>query len=143
MRVKAVEALAAGKAIVASPLAVEGLDLAHEKQCLLATSDEEFVRAVTRLLREPELRSHLARAARVWACANLGWARPVASTTVATCLLATGPRRRGALYPRRPAGDAEHRPHLVRTGDTAGEAYSRGPRAVRGQALGGDCVAAA
>jgi polysaccharide biosynthesis protein PslH len=77
MRVKAVEALAAGKAIVASPLAVEGLDLAHEKQCLLATSDEEFAQAVARLLREPELRSHLAKAARAWACANLGWARPV------------------------------------------------------------------
>jgi glycosyltransferase involved in cell wall biosynthesis len=79
MRVKVLEALAAGKAIVASPLAIEGLDVAHEEQVVLAETDQQFCEAIGDLLRNPERRAALATRARTWACANLTWEKSVAS----------------------------------------------------------------
>ncbi len=78
MRVKVLEALAAGKAVVATPRAVEGLDVAHGRELLIAETATDFADAIARLLLDPELRAGLARAARDWAEANLGWARTVA-----------------------------------------------------------------
>jgi len=75
MRVKVLEALAAGKAVVASPRAVDGLDVTNGDQVLLADTDQEFAVAIVRLLREPERRVELARRARAWAAANLGQER--------------------------------------------------------------------
>ncbi len=72
MRVKVLEALAAGKAVVASPRAVEGLDVVNGDQVLLAESDQEFAAAIIGLFREPARRVELARRAREWAAANLG-----------------------------------------------------------------------
>jgi glycosyltransferase involved in cell wall biosynthesis len=77
--VKILEALAAGKAVVASPLAVEGLEVEHGRQLLLAESDEEFATAVTELLDHPEKRAAIARTARQWACENLDWQASVAA----------------------------------------------------------------
>lgn len=73
MRVKVLEALAAGKVLVASPLAAEGLDLADGEQIVLARSDAEFADAIVGLLSDPGRRAALAARARAWACANLGW----------------------------------------------------------------------
>ncbi len=73
MRVKLLESLAAGTAVVASKLAAEGLALADGEQILLAESDDEFVAAIERLLADPDLRVSVARGAREWACAHLGW----------------------------------------------------------------------
>jgi glycosyltransferase involved in cell wall biosynthesis len=73
MRVKVLEALAAGKAVVASPLAVEGLDLLDGEQVVLAESDPEFSQAIARLFDFPDQRTTMARRARAWACANLDW----------------------------------------------------------------------
>jgi glycosyltransferase involved in cell wall biosynthesis len=73
MRVKVLEALAAGKAVVASPLAVAGLDVVHGQQVLLAETDEQFRAAIVQLLADPQRRVQLARQARAWACANLQW----------------------------------------------------------------------
>ncbi|HKU63109.1 MAG TPA: glycosyltransferase [Gemmatimonadales bacterium] len=75
MRVKVLEALAAGKAVVASPRAVDGLSVANGKQVVLAETDEEFATAIVELLREPQRRLELARRAREWATANLGQER--------------------------------------------------------------------
>jgi glycosyltransferase involved in cell wall biosynthesis len=75
MRVKVLEALSAGKAVVASSRAVEGLDIVSGEHALLAESDEDFVRQVLWLLRHPEERGALARRARAWSVANLGWDR--------------------------------------------------------------------
>jgi glycosyltransferase involved in cell wall biosynthesis len=79
MRVKVLEALAAGKAVVASPLAVEGLDVTDGEQVVLAETDQQFADAIGGLLRDPERRATLARRARAWACANLGWENSVAA----------------------------------------------------------------
>jgi glycosyltransferase involved in cell wall biosynthesis len=73
MRIKVLEALAAGKAVVASPLAVAGLDVVDGRELLLAESDAEFAQAVTLLLDDEPRRVELAGAARRWAEAHLGW----------------------------------------------------------------------
>jgi glycosyltransferase involved in cell wall biosynthesis len=79
MRVKVLEALAAGKATVASTLAIEGLGLADGEQIALAEHDEQFAAAITRLLAEPDRRAALAGSARAWARANLSWDGPIAA----------------------------------------------------------------
>jgi glycosyltransferase involved in cell wall biosynthesis len=73
MRVKMLEALAAGKAVIASKRAVEGLDVMNGQQVILAEEDQEFVDAILDLLRNREKRSALAMNAHTWAVANLGW----------------------------------------------------------------------
>ena len=77
MRVKVLEALAAGKAVVASSLAVEGLEVSDGQEVLIADSDDEFSAAVLSLLTDPERRAELAGQARTWALANLGWENAV------------------------------------------------------------------
>jgi glycosyltransferase involved in cell wall biosynthesis len=74
MRVKVVEALVAGKAVVASPLAVEGLALEPGRHALVAESGA-FADAVSSLLADRDRRVELARAAREWARENLRWER--------------------------------------------------------------------
>jgi len=71
MRVKVIEALAAGKATVASRRAVEGLDLTDGEHVLLAESDHEFAEAIVALLENADLRRTIAGNAREWALANL------------------------------------------------------------------------
>jgi glycosyltransferase involved in cell wall biosynthesis len=78
MRVKVLEALAAGKALVASPLAVSGLDVVDGEQVILAEGEDEFVEALSRLLGDPARRAALGAQAHAWAEANLGWDRSVA-----------------------------------------------------------------
>lgn len=73
MRVKVLEALAAGKALVASPLALEGLAVRAGEHLLIADGDEQFADAITRLLADRELRAALGRQARSWAEEALDW----------------------------------------------------------------------
>jgi polysaccharide biosynthesis protein PslH len=75
MRVKLLEALAAGKAVVATPRAAEGLAVTHGRELLLAESERDFAAAIVRLLGDIDRRMGLARAARTWAEANLSWQR--------------------------------------------------------------------
>jgi glycosyltransferase involved in cell wall biosynthesis len=79
MRVKVLEALAAGKAVVASPLAAEGLDVLAGEQVMLAETDQQFGEAIVGLLTDPDKRSSLAKRARAWACTNIGWEKSVAA----------------------------------------------------------------
>jgi polysaccharide biosynthesis protein PslH len=74
MRVKVLEALAAGKALVATPLAVAGLDVSDGKHLLLAGTSTAFADAVSRLLDDPAVRGALGREARAWALEQPGWA---------------------------------------------------------------------
>jgi polysaccharide biosynthesis protein PslH len=73
MRVKMLDAMAAGKAVVATPLAVEGLDVRHGEQLLVAGDADAFVAAVASLLDDAGRRRELAQAARAWAESNLSW----------------------------------------------------------------------
>lgn len=78
MRGKVLEALGAGKALVATPRAVEGLDAVPGEHFVLAVSEDEVVEAVSDLLADSAKRRDLARRAREWASANLTWDGPVA-----------------------------------------------------------------
>ncbi len=67
MRVKVIEACAAGKALIASATAVEGLELRPGVEFEPANSDEEFVHCAIYLLKNPQRRDRLGEAARQWA----------------------------------------------------------------------------
>lgn len=78
MRVKMIEALGAGKAVVASALAAEGLDLRPGEEFVLANSDEEFVQSSIELLSSPQRRKALAKGALRWrkrSQSSAGWLR--------------------------------------------------------------------
>jgi len=73
MRVKVAEALAAGKAVVASSLAVEGLDVISSEHVVVAERDADFATAISDLLANPDRRNALAVNARRWARSALTW----------------------------------------------------------------------
>lgn len=79
MRVKVAEALAAGKAVVATARAVEGFEVTSGDQLLLGQSDDELANACLTLLRDPARRAELGARARAWALQHLGWDEPVAA----------------------------------------------------------------
>jgi glycosyltransferase involved in cell wall biosynthesis len=73
MRMKVLEALAAGKALVATPRAAEGVEATPDVHFLVAGSEDELVDALSALLLNQERRRALAVSARAWAEQNLGW----------------------------------------------------------------------
>lgn len=73
VRIKAVEALAAAKPVVATSLGVEGLGLRDGVHFQHAESDPEFTSALIRLLSDPAERDRLSCGALEWAHA---WCRP-------------------------------------------------------------------
>jgi glycosyltransferase involved in cell wall biosynthesis len=73
MRVKVLEAMAHGKAVAATPLAVRGLPLDATAAVAVADGLEPFAQTVLRLLEDDERRSELGRRARSWAQA---WMAP-------------------------------------------------------------------
>jgi glycosyltransferase involved in cell wall biosynthesis len=77
MRGKVLEALGAGKALVATPRAVEGLDAVAGVHYRLAATEDEIVAAASELLADAASRAALARSAREWACSHLTWDKSV------------------------------------------------------------------
>lgn len=75
MRVKVVEALAGGKAVVATPRAIEGLAVDHGTHLVVAEDAQQIATEVVRLLESADARVTLARDARAWAVANLSQER--------------------------------------------------------------------
>lgn len=76
IRVKIVEAMAAGRAIVSTSLGWEGLPhVIPGRHLLLADEPHEFAAAAVRLLQDPELRAALARSARELAETRYDWRR--------------------------------------------------------------------
>jgi glycosyltransferase involved in cell wall biosynthesis len=79
MRMKVLEALAAGKALVATPRAAEGVEATPGEHYLLAAGEDQLVDDLARLLLDPRLRRSLGEQARAWATENLGWDRGLAA----------------------------------------------------------------
>jgi glycosyltransferase involved in cell wall biosynthesis len=79
MRVKVLEALAAGKAVVATPRALAGLDLTPGEQALVAETDSDLGAALVALLEDPDRRRRMGTAARAWALEHLGWEHAAAA----------------------------------------------------------------
>jgi glycosyltransferase involved in cell wall biosynthesis len=73
MRVKVIEALFAGKAVVAYPTAVDGLAVQTGRELLLAETPGEFAASVATLLDDRTQRERLATAARRWSIENVSW----------------------------------------------------------------------
>jgi GT2 family glycosyltransferase/glycosyltransferase involved in cell wall biosynthesis len=73
LRVKALEAWAMGKAIVATPLACAGVGARDNENVLLAEDPATFAAAIVRLLRDPQLRRQLGQAGRQMVSATYSW----------------------------------------------------------------------
>ena len=73
VRIKVLDALARGKALVATSRAVEGLGLVEGEHAWIRDDDKAFADAVVALLRDDRARERLGATARAWAEASLGW----------------------------------------------------------------------
>ena len=93
-RLKLLEAFAAGKAVVATPLAAEGLDVRHGGALLLPEDDAGFAAEVLRALDDAPLRERLAATARAHVVAHHDWSA-IAEPWLAAVeeAVAVGPRR--------------------------------------------------
>lgn len=72
-KLKVLEAMAMGRAVVTTPVGAEGLDARDDVEMEIATTDEEFARKVSALLRDPQRRDRMAEAARVLAERDYAW----------------------------------------------------------------------
>ena len=72
-RLKVLEAMAMGKAIVSTALGCEGFDLIADQELVIADAPAEFAAAVLALLGDPERRERLSRAARRFAESRYDW----------------------------------------------------------------------
>ncbi len=72
-RLKLLEAMAMGKAIVATRLGAEGFPVQHEREMVLADTPDAFAAAVVELLRSPERREELGRAGRRFVEERYDW----------------------------------------------------------------------
>lgn len=78
-RVKVLETLAAGKALVATPVATAGIEgIVDGRELLVREDPRALAAAIAELLADPDRRGRLGAAARDWAEANAGWRRVVA-----------------------------------------------------------------
>jgi sugar transferase (PEP-CTERM/EpsH1 system associated) len=72
-RIKIFEAMAMGKAVVSTTMGAEGLPVRHGENIVLADDPADFARQVVHLLRDPQRRAQLGRAARQLVEENYGW----------------------------------------------------------------------
>jgi glycosyltransferase involved in cell wall biosynthesis len=72
-RLKILDALAMGKAIVATSMALEGIDVVPERDVLVADDPARFVAQVVRLVDEPGLAARLGASGREFAVREFSW----------------------------------------------------------------------
>ena len=70
VRVKIIEGMALGKAIIATPMAVEGLSVSHKKNIYIAGNAKQFVDAILYLLYNPDFAKQLGTNAAAYADAH-------------------------------------------------------------------------
>lgn len=64
-KLKILDAMAMAKAIVAHPIACEGINVTHHRNILLAENENSFIEHIDTLLKSSDIRESLGRAARV------------------------------------------------------------------------------
>lgn len=74
-RLKVLDAMAQGKAIVSTTVGCEGISVNHGKNIIVADSDEGFAANVVSLFRAPHERDRLGRAARNLAESSYSWTK--------------------------------------------------------------------
>jgi glycosyltransferase involved in cell wall biosynthesis len=72
MRIKVLDGLCAGKPVVGTARAFEGLDVTDGVEAIVANGNEELVEACVRLLRDPAERERLGTSAFAWAREHVG-----------------------------------------------------------------------
>ncbi len=72
-RLKLLQAMAAGCAIVSTHVGAQGLDVQSGREMMLADDPETFARATAALLRDPALRQKLGAAAHTLVCEQYDW----------------------------------------------------------------------
>lgn len=72
---KVLEALAMGLTVVATPLSVDGIAVQHEREVLIAESDDDLVESIVRLLGDSALRAQLSATGRVLIEEQYSWSR--------------------------------------------------------------------
>lgn len=72
-RLKILDALSMGKPIVATTMALEGIDVEPDRDVLVADTPEAFVRQIARVAADAALRRSLAQNARVFAERHFSW----------------------------------------------------------------------
>jgi len=72
---KVLEAMYAKRPVVASPIAVEGIEGSRGRDFLVCESQRDFVDVVVRLLRSPDMRKELGEAAHRLVTAEFSWQR--------------------------------------------------------------------
>jgi glycosyltransferase involved in cell wall biosynthesis len=73
MRLKILQAMAMGKAIVSTTLGAEGITAVDGRDIILANSETEFAASVTRLIQDKPLRTAMGRNARDLVCNQYTW----------------------------------------------------------------------
>ena len=124
-KLKVVEALSSGVPVVATSLAVEGLDLRPGEHFLAAESDSELVSAVARILEDPESAAAMARRGREHVVDRYSWGRIVGELGEWLDFLKNEPRRGAAL----PESPVYYPP--VESGETANKNVSQPRQAVQ------------
>ncbi len=66
-RLKLIEAMASGKAVVSTPMGAEGFSVKHDRELLLIENEPEFAEAIIHLLSHPEDRNRIGGSARQFA----------------------------------------------------------------------------
>jgi glycosyltransferase involved in cell wall biosynthesis len=89
-RLKILESMAAGTAVVSTSIGCEGLGLEPERHLLVGDGAEAFARCVVRLLRDPAARATLEREALAAVKARYDW--NVAAKAINEVYLKLGPR---------------------------------------------------
>lgn len=92
-RLKILDAMAMGKAIVSTSIGAEGLGLEPGAEILLADRPADFAAQVVRLVNDPELRRTLGRNARARAVASYSWPRIGRDLLALYEQIAAAPRR--------------------------------------------------
>ena len=64
IKIKILEALAYGKALVTTSVGAEGIEIEHRRHCLIADNPNDFAESAIALLRDPNLREGLGKAGR-------------------------------------------------------------------------------
>jgi len=87
---KLLEALAMGKAVVATPEANEGIGAVADRDLLLADHPDVFAAAVSKLLADSQQRRRLGTAGRAFVAAQWTWEAPFMALEQNFLVLATG-----------------------------------------------------
>lgn len=66
VKIKVVNAMYRGLPVVASPIAIEGINISHNKHVLIAKSARDFAQSISILLSEQQQWQRISRASRAW-----------------------------------------------------------------------------